>query len=237
MMPPVRRIALRPVKVLALIASIVFSFALLAGCGGDDPEEGTSGEEPTAESESACADVDAPASREVDLDPPPKRPSAENLVALVDTSCGSFEIELATEESPKTTASFEYLAENGVFDGTPFHRILPGFIVQAGDPAGTGTGPGPGYSVDEKPRVDAEYTRGVVAMAKSPVEPPGRSGSQFFIVTTADAGLAPDFAIVGEVSDGFETIEAIEGLGDPAGGDDGTPLETAVINSVTIERE
>jgi cyclophilin family peptidyl-prolyl cis-trans isomerase len=108
--------------------------------------------------------------------------------------------------------------------------------VQAGDPEGTGSGPGPGYTVDEPPPSDAEYTRGVVAMAKSPVEPPGRSGSQFFVVTAADAGLPPDFAIVGEVTEGFDVVEAIETLGDPASGDEGTPVETALVNSVTIEK-
>ena len=83
------------------------------------------------------------------------------------------------------------MAENGVFDGTPFHRIIPGFVIQAGDPAGTGSGPGPGYSVDEPPPDDTSYTEGVVAMAKTEAEPPGRSGSQFFVVTVRRRRPAP----------------------------------------------
>ena len=73
-------------------------------------------------------------------------------------------------------------------------------------------------------------------MAKTAAEPPGRSGSQFFIVTTADAGLPPDYAIAGEVTDGFDVVETIEGYGDPASGGTGTPLDVVIINSVTIEK-
>jgi cyclophilin family peptidyl-prolyl cis-trans isomerase len=178
--------------------------------------------------------VDVPAPKEFNLDPPPKEPSGEDRVAVVDTSCGTFEITLATKESPMTAASFEYMAENGVFDGSPFHRIIPDFIVQGGDPAGTGTGPGPGYTVDEPPPSDTSYTQGMVAMAKSPVEPPGRSASQFFVVTVPDAALPPDYAVAGEVTEGFDVVEAIEAQGNPDGS--GEPLEPVIINSVTIEK-
>jgi cyclophilin family peptidyl-prolyl cis-trans isomerase len=164
---------------------------------------------------------------------PPKRPSADDLVAVVETTCGTFEIALDTKGSPKTVASFEHLAREGVFDGTWFHRIVPDFVIQGGDPQGNGMG-GPGYSVIEKPPGDAEYRRGVVAMAKTEAEPPGTSGSQFFVVTTADAGLPPDYAIVGKVSDGFDVVRTIEQFGDPAS-QSGEPLAPVVINRVTIE--
>jgi peptidyl-prolyl cis-trans isomerase B (cyclophilin B) len=236
-MPPAWRIAFGLVRPLTLIASLLLALAVVTGCGGDeDGDEAPEGGEPAAEADPACESAEAPEPREVNLDPPPKKPSADDLVAVVETSCGVFEITLDTARSPRTAASFEYLAENGVFDGTPFHRILPGFIVQAGDPAGTGSGPGPGYTVDEPPPADTEYTQGVVAMAKSPVEPPGRSGSQFFVVTAADAGLPPDFAIAGEVTKGLDVVAAIETLGDPASGDTGEPIETVVVDSVTIEK-
>ena len=75
-------------------------------------------------------------------------------------------------------------------------------MIQGGDPLGTGTG-GPGYSVDEKPPANLAYTKGIVAMAKSSAEPPGRSGSQFFVVTGADAGLPPEYALVGKVEQGL----------------------------------
>ena len=153
---------------------------------------------------------------------------------MVDTSCGSFEIALDTKGNPKTAASFAHLAENGVYDNTLWHRIVPGFVIQGGDPQGTGSG-GPGYSVDEPPPPDAAYTRGVVAMAKTEAEPPGRSGSQFFVVSGADAGLPPQYAIAGEVTSGFDVVKLIEGFGDPASGGTGTPLEPVVTNTVTIE--
>ena len=174
-----------------------------------------------------------PEPREVDVEPPPKKPSAPQLNAVVETSCGTFEIDLATKESPMTAASFEHLARNGVFDDTPFHRIVPGFVIQGGDPTGDGTG-GPGYSVDEAPSDDASYTRGVVAMAKTAAEPPGRSGSQFFVVTGADAGLPADYAIAGKVSEGFDVVTAIEQFGEPTPGTE-TPANAVLIESVTIE--
>ena len=96
--------------------------------------------------------------------------------------------------------------------------------------AGTG---GPGYSVDEKPPSDLSYTKGIVAMAKSEAEPPGRSGSQFYVVTGADAGLPPDYALVGQVTDGMDVVEAIDALGTP--GADGPPSMPVVINSATTE--
>jgi peptidyl-prolyl cis-trans isomerase B (cyclophilin B) len=210
---------------LALVALLGF-----AACGGDDDgDEGatTSVDEP-------CEEVSAPEPRTVKLDPPPKKPSADRLTAVVDTSCGTFEIALDTKGNPKTAASFEYLAENGVYNDTLWHRIVPGFVIQGGDPGGTGTG-GPGYSVDEPPPPNAEYTEGVVAMAKTEAEPPGRSGSQFFVVSGADAGLPPQYAIAGEVSDGFDVVKTIEAFGDPQSGGTGTPLEPVIIDSVTIE--
>ena len=104
-------------------------------------------------------------------------------------------------------------------------------VIQGGDPAGDGTG-GPGYSVDEKPPANLAYTRGLVAMAKSAVEPPGRSGSQFFVVTSADLGLPPQYALVGRVSGGLDVVERIGRLGTPQE----QPKQTVLIDSVTIER-
>lgn len=224
-----------PVLLVVALALIVLALGACGG-GGDEEGEGAAGEEPAASSaEGECEAAEASSPKKVNLDPPPPKPSAPKLTAVVATSCGSFDISLDTRRNPKTAASFEYLAENGVFDGTPFHRIVPGFVIQAGDPAGTGSGPGPGYSVDEPPPSDTAYTKGVVAMAKTEIEPPGRSGSQFFVVTAADAGLPADFAVAGEVSAGMEVVDRIAELGDPASGGTGVPLQVVVIDSVTIE--
>ena len=125
------------------------------------------------------------------------------------------------------------MAREGLYDETGFHRIVPGFVIQGGDPLGTGRG-GPGYSVDEAPPSDTAYTRGTVAMAKAALEPPGRSGSQFYVVTAADAGLPPEYALLGEVSSGEEVVDRISELGDPASGDTGTPLAPVVIRTITV---
>jgi peptidyl-prolyl cis-trans isomerase B (cyclophilin B) len=212
----------------ALIALLAAAALALAACGDDDDDDGATA------AESPCEDVSAPEPKDVKLDPPPAKPEAAKLTAVVDTSCGTFEIALDTKDSPKTAASFAYLAENGVYDDTAWHQIVPGFVIQGGDPQGTGSG-GPGYSVDEQPPPDAAYTRGVVAMAKTEAEPPGRSGSQFFVVTAADAGLPPDYAIAGEVTSGFDVVRTIEQFGDPQSGGTGTPLDDVTIDSVTIE--
>ena len=108
-------------------------------------------------------------------------------------------------------------------------------MIQGGDPLGSdpqkaGTG-GPGYFVDEPPPGNLSYTEGTVAMAKSAAEPIGRSGSQFFVVVAADAGLTPDYALVGEVSEGMDVVQAISELG--VEGSDGPPSTPVVIESAT----
>jgi peptidyl-prolyl cis-trans isomerase B (cyclophilin B) len=130
------------------------------------------------------------------------------------TNLGSFSIRLDVKDSPCVTSSFASLVRKGFFDGTVFHRIVPGFVIQGGDPTGTGTG-GPGYSVRDVPPADTRYTKGVVAMAKTAAEPRGTAGSQFFVVTAPDAGLPPDYALLGTVTKGLKVVERIGRLGNP----------------------
>src|SRR5207244_2334132 len=102
-----------------------------------------------------------------------------------------------------------------------FHRVVPQFVIQGGDPLGNGTG-GPGYEVVEPPPKGTVYRRGVVAMAKTAVQPPGASGSQFFVVTAAaDAGLPPVYAVLGRVTSGMEAVDRIAGLANAALGPQG----------------
>jgi peptidyl-prolyl cis-trans isomerase B (cyclophilin B) len=130
------------------------------------------------------------------------------------TNLGPFEIRLDVGDSPCTTSSFAALVRKRFFDGTRFHRIVPGFVIQGGDPTATGRG-GPGYSVRDVPPRNSIYTEGVVAMAKSPAEPPGTSGSQFFIVTAVNAGLQPEYAILGVVTKGLKVVRKIGKLDNP----------------------
>ena len=152
---------------------------------------------------------------------------------VVDTSKGSFTFELATKTSPCTTASFAGLVNKGFFDGLTFHRIVPGFVIQGGDPEGTGMG-GPGYSTVDAPPQDTQYKKGLVAMAKTQAEPAGTSGSQFFVVTGADVGLPPDYAVLGTVTDGMDVVEEIGKLGDPAD-PSGAPTEKVKIDKMELK--
>jgi cyclophilin family peptidyl-prolyl cis-trans isomerase len=131
------------------------------------------------------------------------------------TNFGRFDIRLDVADSPCTTSSFAALVRKHFFDGTRFHRIVPGLVIQGGDPTATGRG-GPGYSVRDVPPSNSLYTKGVVAMAKAPAEPPGTSGSQFFVVTGGNAGLSPDYAILGVITRGLRVVERIGKLGNPA---------------------
>jgi peptidyl-prolyl cis-trans isomerase B (cyclophilin B) len=154
---------------------------------------------------------------------------AKRYTVTVRTNLGTFAIELNVKASPCTTSSFASLVRKKFFDGTRFHRIVPGFVIQGGDPTGSGTG-GPGYSVVDLPPAGSVYTKGVVAMAKRPDEPRGTAGSQFFVMT-ANGTLPPDYAILGKVSSGLAVVERIGRLGNPA---DEQPTRRIVVRRMTI---
>ena len=156
-------------------------------------------------------------------------------MATLHTSCGDLVIELLPEVAPATVNSFVFLAEQGYFDGTVSHRIAPGFVVQLGDPTGSGRG-GPGYRIpDELPGGDFEDTTGIVAMANGG---PDTGGSQFFVVFD-DISLDPDYTVFGVVSSGRDVLTRIASI--PVGTNPNTfepslPLQTLYIESVTIQR-
>jgi cyclophilin family peptidyl-prolyl cis-trans isomerase len=208
----------------AAVAAVVVGVILIGRSGGDDDGSKTAGAE-------GCKKVPKPEPKDVSFKAPKQTvKKGEDVSARIETSCGDFTIALDTTRAPKTVNSFVFLSEEGFYDGLPFHRIVPGFVIQGGDPLGNGTG-GPGYSVDEKPPANLSYTKGVVAMAKSSAEPPGRSGSQFYVVTGADAGLPPEYALVGKVRDGMDVVERIGKLGTPSE----KPKQTVIIEHAVIE--
>jgi cyclophilin family peptidyl-prolyl cis-trans isomerase len=209
----------------AVIAIGVVAAILISRGGGSDDSS-------TTASSGGCKEVEAPAPKKVSLKAPPQNvKKGEKLTAAVETSCGSFDIALDSSRAPKTVNSFVYLSDKGFYDDLTFHRIVPGFVIQGGDPLGTGLG-GPGYTVVEKPPANLAYTKGIVAMAKSSSDPPGSSGSQFFVVTGADAGLPPEYALVGKVSQGMDVVERIGKLGTP----EEKPKQTVLIEKITIEK-
>ena len=211
---------------------------LLAGCGGDDdqaPPKKQAAAPPGADQKGVCQDVAQPTPRDGGGQKKPRKPldPRKTYEVELETSCGNFAIRLDQKTSPHAAASFVALARSGFFDDTIFHRIVPGFVIQGGDPTAGGSG-GPGYSTRDKVPSDAAYGPGVVAMAKAGTEPPGTAGSQFFVVTGKSTGLTPDYALLGKVTKGMGTVMAIGQLGDPASGGAGTPLQSVVIRGAKV---
>ena len=225
---------------LLLLLALLASLTAFAGCGGDDEKAETTAEttattEEPAANESTCKEAEQPKPKgeQKQKKPTLKLDEAKTYTAKVVTSCGEFTIELDAKRAPKTGGSFVSLAKAGFFDQTTFHRVAKGFVIQGGDPNGDGTG-GPGYSVVEAPPEDLQYTRGVVAMAKTGTEPAGTSGSQFFVVVGEDTGLPPDYALLGEVTEGMEVVDTI-GVVETVPPEDGNPTAPIVIESITVE--
>ena len=205
------------------VATLLALAVALAGCGGAQSAGGdtttadvaTTTAPPTNPAAPAgCTFVAAPKPKPDGGQKAPKAPldAAKAYAVTFETNCGSFTIKLDQKQSPHATAAFVSLAKSGFFDRTTFHRIVPGFVIQGGDPTGTGMG-GPGFSTLDPPPATAHYTRGVVAMAKTGAEPPGTAGSQFFVVTADDAGLPPDYAVIGTVTKGLPVVMRIGALG------------------------
>jgi peptidyl-prolyl cis-trans isomerase B (cyclophilin B) len=215
-----------------LLAGVLAALSM-GSCGGGDDTASTS----TAAAAPGCEPAERPAPKDTSFSKPEQvLQPGEKATATVVTSCGDFVIDLDTEGSPKTANSFAFLAEQGFYNETWFHRIVTDAFIQGGDPAGDGTG-GPGYSITEAPPDDTAYLQGTVAMGKTGVEPPGTSGSQFFVVAQADAGLPPDYAVVGQVTDGMDVVKRIAALGDRASGQTGTPTEVVAIKTIKVQAE
>ena len=162
---------------------------------------------------------DAPPAMEID---PSRRYTAEMA-----TSHGTMKLALDPAAAPKTVNSFVFLARQGYFDGVIFHRIIPGFVLQGGDPTGTGTG-GPGYKFEDELPAPGRYELGSLAMANAG---PDTNGSQFFVISgPSGIALPPSYSLFGKVVKGLDVVETIDALGSSSG----TPKETITIESVTI---
>jgi peptidyl-prolyl cis-trans isomerase B (cyclophilin B) len=217
-------------RLASLPAAVLLAALLLSACGGKKAASTTDTTTTTAAAATTTAAATAAAAGQgkdgcvVVASPAPKsaggqkKPVAalvagEHYDVTIKTNCGSFTIRLDQKQSPHAAASFVSLVQHGFFNQTVFHRIVPGFVIQGGDPTGTGTG-GPGYSTVDRPPATAKYVHGVVAMAKTGAERAGTAGSQFFVVTVANAGLPPDYAIIGKVISGLGVVDHIGTLGD-----------------------
>ena len=193
---------------MKLLVLLLVAVLALTACGGNKKDTATVGTDP-------CHQIKTPDPRTHHVPKPTLTldPSKTYDVTLV-TNCGSITIRLDVKDSPKTTASFVSLVRRHYFIDTVFHRIIPGFVIQGGDPSGTGN-EGPGYETVEAPPHSTKYTEGVVAMAKTQTEAAGTAGSQFFIVIGPDAAtLTPDYALLGKVTDGLDVAKTIGNYGD-----------------------
>ncbi len=154
-----------------------------------------------------------------------------NRTAHFDTSEGAFDVELFEERAPITTKNFIDLAEKGFYDGTIFHRVIDGFMIQGGDPTGTGRG-GPGYQIPDEFHAELRHTgEGILSMANAG---PNTGGSQFFITLAATPWLDRKHAVFGRVTEGLDVVKKIGGV--PTGSGD-RPRKDVKIESVTIAGE
>ena len=151
-----------------------------------------------------------------------------NRTAVIQTNHGTFSIQLFEDKAPTTTKNFIDLAEKGFYDGVIFHRVISGFMIQGGDPQGTGTG-GPGYTIPDEFHPELKHTsEGILSMANAG---PNTGGSQFFITLAPTPWLDGKHAVFGEVAEGMEVVRAI---GDSPTGRADRPVDEVVMESVKI---
>jgi peptidyl-prolyl cis-trans isomerase B (cyclophilin B) len=247
---------LRPTLLVLIV--VAACAALVAGCGGNsgndagipdgsgstqadttstqaDTTTTPAGTSTTATGAGGCKKVAKPAPKAQPHLPKPTLTldASKQWTATVTTNCGTFTIVLDVKRAPKTSASFASLAQKGFFNDLIFHRIVPGFVIQGGDPLGNGTG-GPGYRVVEAPPKNLQYTHGIVSMAKAGNEPSGASGSQFFVVLGDNVGLPAEYALVGKVTKGLGVVDKIGAVPLDPNGDGSTSVDPVVIQSVKV---
>ncbi|MGH9278366.1 MAG: peptidylprolyl isomerase [Acidimicrobiales bacterium] len=213
-------------------AAVTLALVVLVACGGNDDDRGSNGSSATttaAAAAAACPNADGSSARTTSFAqvPPMCITPGKTYTAEVTTTKGSFTIALDPSQAPATVNNFVVLSRYHYYDGVLFHRIIPGFVVQGGDPLGTGGG-GPGYTFDDELPRAGQYKIGSVAMANSG---PGTNGSQFFIVTgDRGAALPPNYALFGTVTSGMEVVQAIEATGTSGG----RPTDSTTITAIKI---
>lgn len=200
---------------------------LAAACNGDSaPDETT----PATDDPPASSPAPAVTPMTFSERPPLTIDPEGKYVAVVETTKGTFRIELRPDLAPETVNSFIFLAQQGFYNGVTFHRVIPGFVAQGGDPTGTGSG-GPGYTLPAE-FSDEPYERGTVGMART--ADPNSGGSQFFITYDRQASLDGQYTVFGMVTEGMEVVEALTPR-DPTNITTPQPARGDAILSITIE--
>jgi cyclophilin family peptidyl-prolyl cis-trans isomerase len=230
--------------VVALIAVLT-----LIGCGSSDSDKPAATS--TAETSNADADVESGCWKAADRveatgenntvagqlqwDKPPAMTidPAKNYTATITTNKGSFKVEFYPDEAPKTVNNFICLAKAGYYDNSPFHRIIAGFVIQGGDPTGTGRG-GPGYRFEDE-KFNRNYELGSLAMANAG---PNTNGSQFFILTGQNGTALPkNYTLFGKVIEGMDVVNTIANtpVKVSPSGEKSSPIDPVIFESVTVE--
>ncbi|MED4582211.1 peptidylprolyl isomerase [Brevibacillus choshinensis] len=227
-------------RLIPTIFACLTAIALVTGCSSANNE--------TAPPTQPTAPAENPGSKEPAQPPGPtgakkyeKAPAmqidkAKTYQAKISTTMGDITVDLFAKDAPVAVNNFVFLAKDKFYDGITFHRIIKDFMIQTGDPLGSGIG-GPGYTFEDELNNGHTYEAGVVAMANAG---PNTNGSQFFIGTGKDVeGLknSPNYTIFGKVSGGMDVVQKIAGTkvkNNPQTGEQSTPEQTIKINSVTI---
>jgi cyclophilin family peptidyl-prolyl cis-trans isomerase len=212
----------------AALAALALA-AIVAGCAGSTATPSPAQPSPAQPSLDQPSVDPAPTSAGSGCPtaPPDPLPAGETRTVTIETAEGSIVIVVEADLGPRAAGNFVALADCGFYDGVVFHRLMPGFVIQGGDPTGTGGG-GPGYEFPNDP-VSVSYDRGVVAMANAGVD---TNGSQFFIVLV-DNDLTPNYSVFGRVTAGMEVVDAIA-AGPNTGGQEGRALEPVTMDRVTV---
>ena len=227
-------------RILFLLALLTAAARLAAGCGGDssDSDDGGGADQASSSETEGGGDSgdDEVAARDGKYDEPPtlKLDPATKYVVEMKTNKGAFDIAVDPKAAPIAAANFVFLVKEGFYDGVPFHRVIKDFMVQGGDPSGTGLG-GPGYELKDDP-VKGAYSRGTVAMANAG---PNTGGSQFFIVHGSNVSdtLPKDYIIFGKVDEaGMKVVDEIAGVEvEPnSSGEPSQPVDEVTIESATL---
>jgi cyclophilin family peptidyl-prolyl cis-trans isomerase len=229
---------LGPVRVLALITTLCLAGACSTAPGGAPatapsssaavPSDTTPSEAAPPSAAGGEGSVGCPTSQ------PDPLPAGETRTVTIETEQGTIAMGLEADLSPIAAGNFVALAACGYYDGVVFHRLVPGFVIQGGDPTGTGTG-GPGYTIEDEP-VTTDYHRGTVAMARTPQ--PDSVGSQFFIVLddAAQGALAQanTYQIIGEVTAGMDVVDAIAAMPNSGPDTGNQAIDPVAMTKVTV---
>lgn len=206
-----------------LLIVLLFSLIALLGCGGQKAEQQGAQPPPSPQTAPPSTPATPPA-------PPSPPPVSTNPVAIVETSMGTFKIELFADKAPITVQNFIDLVRRGFYKDMIFHRVVAGFVIQTGDPTGTGRG-GSERSIKLEIHPDLKHDRaGIVGMARTP--DPDSATSQFYITLAPTPQLDGQYAVFGKVTEGLEVVMAI---GQVEVGPDDRPVVPVTLRAITMQ--